>query len=77
MTDEAPPPAGSVMIPADFWRSVSPDEMLVIVQRGGLDRGQCIRVFEMLGRTDEPPAFLELIVRRADVERIWPRKPAP
>lgn len=76
MTVEAQPPPRSVLIPADFWRSLSPKEMLAVVQRGGLDRGQCIRLFEMLGRTDEPPAFLKLIVRRSDVERIWPRKPA-
>jgi hypothetical protein len=57
-------------IPPEFWATVSRAEFVKIIDRNGLDRGQCIRVWEMLRRKDEPPASLALFVDFADLQRV-------
>jgi hypothetical protein len=48
-------------IPDEFLNGLPVIELLVTIDRGALDRGQCIRLWESLGRTDDPPSNLQVL----------------
>jgi hypothetical protein len=60
-----------VNIPVEFWRSMSEEESLEVVRRGGMTKKQIRRLWAFLGRTDKPPPKMELMVNRVDMERLY------
>jgi len=62
--------SSGVLIPPAFWRSLSESEVNALFAGAKLNRGQCIRLWEMLGREDRPPESAEIEVNFADIERM-------
>lgn len=44
--------------------------MQIMRANGTLNRGQCIRLWELLGRTDAPPSRVQVVVKASDVDRV-------
>ena len=67
------------IIPASFWQTVGDDEMMLLFENNGvLNHGQCIRLFEHLGRKDTPPQSITVMFKTEDVLRVFSsRKRAP
>jgi hypothetical protein len=60
-------------IPLNFIRSLSEDEWMYIMGRGGrLNAHLCARLWRCLDRQDEPPESITLMVSKADIERAFP-----
>ena len=56
-------------IPPQFWATLAPGDFSAICDRGGLNAIECKRVFAILGRTDKPPKFMEVLVDKAQLDR--------
>ena len=62
------------LIPARFWQTLKPGEFAQIVyeQNGCLNADQCARLWRLEDRNSEPPQRLQVLVSRADINRLWP-----
>ena len=49
-------------IPAEFWQTVSREEVPGIFERDGLNADQCTRLWRLLDRRGRPPKFLRILV---------------
>ena len=59
-------------IPASFWESLTSEEFTVLCETSTLNADQCKRLWEHMGRPDEPPISCQIVVNRDDVLRQWP-----
>jgi hypothetical protein len=56
----------------DWWGALDEAEVTRILTTGRLNRSQCKRFWEYLGRTDRPPSFLRIALNREDLARVAP-----
>lgn len=52
-----------MQIPDEFFEKLGARDWAEIDKRNALNRGQCIRLWEFLGREDEPPPRIDIFLR--------------
>lgn len=59
-----------MVLPPEFWKTLSKEEDKEIFETGMLNYRLCKRLWAMLGRTDQPPHKLMVLVREEDLMRL-------
>jgi hypothetical protein len=69
MSDAVPVWGQRAIIPSEFWQARL-DRLAEVITRGSLDAELCAELWRFLGRTDQPPKIMDVLV----ITR-WPEYP--
>jgi hypothetical protein len=64
----------NVAIPASFWDLITEEEFAQLCLSSTLNTRQTRKLWKHLGRTDKPPASVDIAVNADDVKKLWPAK---
>ena len=64
----------NINIPPSFNALLTDEDWNEICVTSKFNADQCRRLWEHLGRTDDPPTSLTIYANRDDVLRLWPEK---
>lgn len=59
-------------IPPEFWKSLTEEEFFKVCETSQLNHTLTKKLWAMLGRTDQPPNVMTVVLNAADVMRAFP-----